>query len=117
MLGRIVLLLLQLGVGYYTAPKVMAFIKVDLGSLQIFVYALVVAIIVWLLGVVGNLVLKDVARPSPSTLAVAVVAALIFAALTLFPDITRSVSKVIPGGLRADLYPLIGAVIGYAVKR
>jgi FtsH-binding integral membrane protein len=116
MLGRIILLLIQLAVGWYAAPEIMRYVKVDVGDFRILIYALLFGVIVWILGVLGALVLKDVARPSGSTLAVAVIGALIFAGLTLVPDVTQAVAKVV-NGVPDRAYPLLGAVIGYAIKR
>lgn len=117
MLGRLVLCLIQLGVGWFAAPKLIALVNLPkLGSLTIFVYAVVFAVLVWLLGVVGALVLKDVAKPSPSTLAVALLGAVILAGMTLFPDIMRAINGVVPG-VPERAFPLIGAVLGYAIKR
>ena len=74
------------------------------------------SILVWLTGMVGAVVLKDVAQPTPSTLSVALIGALIGAGLTLVPDITKAVSGLAKG-VPLHAYPLIGAVLGYAVKR
>jgi hypothetical protein len=117
MVSRLLLMVLQLVVGYYAAPNAMQALGINLGALQIFLFALVVAGIVWLVGILGALVLKDVARPSPSTLGIAIAAAVIFAALSLNDDVARTVSRLIDGRLDTQLYPLIGAVIGYAIKR
>lgn len=117
MLGRLVLALIQLAAGWYGAPKIMAFVNLPkLGSLTIFVYAVLFAIIVWLVGVVGSLVLKDVAKPSPSTLAVSLIGAALLGGLTLIPDAMSAIAKVIPGVPKL-VFPLIGAVLGYAIKR
>ena len=116
MLGRIILLLFQLAVGWISAPHIMRYVSVDLGKAEIFIYGLRFAVIAWILGVLGALILKDVARPSGSTLALAVAAALIFAALTFVPEVTQAVGQV-ARGLPNLAYPLIGAVLGYAIKR
>ena len=117
MLGRLVLCLIQLGVGWYAAPKLMALMNLpSFGRFNIFVYAVMFAIIVWLLGVVGSLILKDVAKPSPSTLAFALVGAGLLAGLTLIPAVMEPVRGVI-GRVDQTWFPLVGAVIGYAIKR
>lgn len=114
MLGRIVLIIIQFAVAWRLAPEIERFLP-PLGQLEIFAYALIFALIVFVLGVIGHLVLKDVAQPTPSTLAASVILALICAALTLFPDITRAINSVI--NVPILLYPLVGAVIGYAIKK
>lgn len=117
MLGRLVLALIQLAAGWYGAPKLMALVNLPkMGSLTIFAYAALFAIIVWLIGVVGSLVLKDVAKPSPSTLAFALLGAALLAGLTMVPDAMKAIAKVIPGVPKL-VFPLIGAVVGYAIKR
>lgn len=115
MIGRLILILVQLGLGWVLAPMIMAKLP-SFGTLNIFVYAVVFAVLVWLTGMVGAVVLKDVAQPTPSTLSVALIGALIGAGLTLVPDITKAVSGVVKG-VPLHAYPLIGAVLGYAVKR
>jgi hypothetical protein len=115
MLGRLVLLLVQLAVGWFGGQAIIAKIP-SFGRLDIFIYAVIFAIIVWLLGFVGSVVLKDVAQPSPATLTVALIGALIGAGLTLVPQITGAVSSVVRG-VPPHAYPLLGAVLGYLIRR
>jgi hypothetical protein len=115
MLGYPVLLVLQLVGGW--AVGLMAFKRIpSQGALDIFVHAAVFAVTVWLSGVIGSLVLKGVARPSVGTLVYVLVGALIGAGLTLSPDIMKAVGGVIPS-IPKDAYPLVGAVLGYIVRR
>lgn len=114
MLGRIVLILIQFGITWRVAPEISRLLP-ELGDLRIFALAVAFAVLVWLIGVVGHLVLKDVAQPTPSTLAVAMVFALILAGATLVPEVMTAVGKVMT--IQPLLYPLIGAVLGYAIKR
>ncbi|MFM1815613.1 MAG: hypothetical protein RLZ98_2308, partial [Pseudomonadota bacterium] len=88
-----------------------------LGALQIFAFALVCAVIVWLVGVIGAQVLKDVSTPSSAVLTAAVVGGLIGAALTLVPQVTTFVAAIAKGSIPKFAYPLLGAVLGYLVKR
>jgi hypothetical protein len=115
MLGRLVLLLLQLALCWFAGPEIFKKLP-QLGQLSIFVQAVVFAILVWLVGMVGAIVLKDVAQPSARTLTFALVGALVGAALTLFPDVTRTIAGFIRG-VPLMAYPLVGAVLGYAIKR
>jgi hypothetical protein len=115
MLARIILLLLQLAVGGFGAPYLGRYMP-SLGAIDIFVDAVLFALLVTIVGFVGSLVLQGVATPTARTLTSAVVVALIFAALTFVPPITNLVSGFVPG-LRPDIYPLIGAVLGYLIKR
>ena len=114
MFGRLVLILLQLAVGWFAAPEMAKFIP-KLGQLDIFIMAAIFALVVWLVGFIGALVLKDVGQPTPSTLVVALVCALIFAGLTLIPDVMSAINGLVR--IPVVAYPLIGAVIGYAIKR
>ena len=115
MLGRLILMLLQLGLGWFLGPIIVAKIP-SFGALNIFIHAVVFAILIWLIGFLGAIVLKDVAQPSPAALTFALVGGLVGAGLTMVPDITRAVSSVLKG-LPVLAYPLIGAVLGYVIKR
>ena len=115
MLGRLILILVQLALGWTVAPLIAAKIP-SFGALNIFVYAIVVAIVIWLIGVLGALVLKDVAQPTASTMSVALIGGLIGAGLTMVPELTRAIAGVVKG-VPLQAFPLIGAVLGYAVKR
>ena len=117
MLPRIVLILMQLGVGWSLAPQVRALIPVKFGALDVFLLAVIVAVLVWLTGHIGGLVLKDTPAPSPATLSLTVVLALMFAGLTMIPQVTAAVANVAGGRIPLQAYPLIGAIIGYAVRR
>jgi len=116
MLGRLILLLIQIAVGWTLAPVVARYLP-PLGQLRIFAFALIFAIIVWLVGVIGSLVLKDVAKPSPAALTMALLGALLGAGLTLVPQVTGAVAGLIKGGVPLLVWPLAGAVLGYALKR
>ena len=117
MLSRLILLAVQLAVAWFAAPEIMRYLP-RLGSdLQIFVYAAVFAVLVWLVGLILSQVLRETGMPSSSTLATALVVALTGAALIQFlpaivPDL-RALMYRIP----TLVYPLIGAVIGYHLKR
>lgn len=115
MLGRLLLLLLQLAICWFVGPELIKKLPA-FGQLTIFVQAVVFAILVWLVGVLGSIVLKDVAQPSARTMTAALVGALIGAAITLVPDLMKLISSVAKG-LPTMAYPLVGAVLGYAIKR
>ena len=115
MLARLVLIAIQVGLAIWLAPKIKAYINVDLQGFDIFVYAAIFGLLVWLVGIVGHLVLKDVAQPTPSTLVVALITAAAFAGLTFIPDVMEAVRRVVT--LDSYYYPLVGAVLGYAVKK
>ncbi|HRD78031.1 MAG TPA: hypothetical protein PK264_19170 [Hyphomicrobiaceae bacterium] len=116
MLPRIILLLVQLAAGWSLAPHIVRFLP-KLGSLDIFVVAAVFAILVVMIGFIGSLVLKEVGPPSSQTMTTVLVVALVFAALTLVPQVVSAVSSVTKGQVPKLAYPLIGAVLGYFARR
>ena len=81
MLGRLVLILLQLAGGWFGSQAIIKQIGLN-GNLRLAALVIIIAIVVWLIGVIGAEVLKDVARPSGSTLAAALICAAIGAAIT-----------------------------------
>jgi hypothetical protein len=110
------LLALQLVVAWVAAPVIVRYIP-GLGRMQLFVFAAVFAVLVWIVGLVLSQVLRETGMPSSATLVAALIIALAGAALVtwlpaLAPDL-RATMRAIP-----DLaYPLIGAVLGYHIKR
>lgn len=119
MLPRIVLFVLQLIAAWYLAPVIKGVLPVLLARpYDIFLYAILYALIIMIIGFAGSLVLKDVPTPSGATLAVSLLLAIGLAALTLVPAITQALGGAVPV-LRTNLnvYPLLGALIGYFVKR
>jgi hypothetical protein len=117
MLPRIVLTLVQLVLAWAYAPQVRGLIPFSLGALDIFLLAVIIAVLVWITGQIGALVLKDTPAPSAANLTACLVLALVFAAVTLVPPVTQAVNALLKGGVRGTAYPVIGAVIGYLVRR
>ncbi len=120
MLGYIILIILQMGGAWALAPQLKRYLPAipQFGgyNVEIFVWALLFAVIVFVIGFIGSIVLKGVRTPGAGTLSFSVLLALIFAALTFVPLITQTVAQFIPG-VDVLWWPLIGAVIGYFVKR
>jgi|GEM_PF-610456 len=117
MFGRLILILIQIAVAWVLADKIISYLSLPpFGQAKIYLYAVIFSLLVWIVGMLGGLVLKDVATPSPSTLGLAFGAAVIFATITLVPDAMAAVGKVIKG-VPDKAFPLIGAVLGYAIKR
>ena len=116
MLSRLILLLLQAVIAWFATPVIVRYIP-GLGGFQLFVYAVVFAILVWVVGLVLSQVLRETGMPSSATLVAAVILALVGAAIVtwlpvVLPD-ARAALRTIP-----DLaYPLIGALLGYHLKR
>lgn len=112
MIGYLVLGALQIAAAWLGAPQVLKYIPVS-GDPKTFIHAAVFAVIVWIVGVIGSLVLKDVRMPSTATLATALVFALIFAGLLFIPQ----VMSAIPFKFDRMFLPLAGAILGYMFRR
>jgi hypothetical protein len=115
MLGRLILLLLQIAIGWFGSNAIMGYIR--FGEFRLFIFAVVAAIVVFLIGVVAALVLKEVGSPSSHTLSWAVVLALIAAALWTFGPSLPVLSDVPWGKIRAEYAVLAGAILGYMIKK
>jgi hypothetical protein len=120
MLPHLILIVLQLLGAVYIAPVIKSYIP-TLGrysgyDLDIFVWAILYAVVIFVIGFIGSIVLKGVRTPGAGALTLALVLALIIAALTLVPQVTRAAADA---GLRiATLWwPLVGAMVGYFIKR
>jgi uncharacterized membrane protein YeaQ/YmgE (transglycosylase-associated protein family) len=116
MLSRLVLLVLQLVIAWFAGPEIVRYIP-SFGALQLFVYGAVFAVLVWMVGLILSQVLRETGTPSSSTLVASLIVALIGAALItwlpgLIPDLARSLRQI-----PTIAYPLIGAVLGYHMKR
>lgn len=116
MLGRLILLLLQIAIGWFGANAIMSHIPVG-SPLNLFVFAVVAAIIVFLIGVVAALVIKDIGSPSSRTLTWALVLALIAAALWQFGPQVPVLSEVPWNRIPAHYAVLAGAILGYFLRR
>lgn len=112
MLGKLVLIAIQAVAALMGAPFVMQHLPSS-GDLRPLIQAVVFAVIVWVVGLVGSFALKDVNMPSPRALAAAIVGGLIGAAITMIPQ----VMSLIPLKVPATTFPIIGAIAGYFVKR
>jgi len=115
MLGRFLLAIIQLAAGWVIIQTAARHLP-NLGSLTIFVHAIVLAVIIWILGVVAAVVLKDVGSPSSRTLTYTLIGAVIGAAVTLFPQITSEIARF-AGRAPALAFPLVGGVLGYVLSR
>jgi hypothetical protein len=119
MLPRIVLLLIQIAAAWFLADPIKAALPALVGrQYDIFLYALIYAVIITIVGFVGALVLKGLRIPTAATFLVSLVLAAILSAITLVSQINGPIQEAIPL-LRdnAKLYPLVGAVVGYLLKR
>ena len=116
MLSRLVLLAVQLAVGWFGAPYIVQYIP-NLGGLQLFVYAVVFAVLVWVVGLILSQVLRETGMPSSSTLVtVSGGGADRCCAHHVAAAIVRATLAGTMRQVRALVYPLIGAVIGYHIR-
>lgn len=111
MLSYLILIAIQIACAWFGAPQVLAHIPVS-GDPRTFVHAAIYAVIVWLVGMLGSLVLKDVRQPSSSALGLSLVLALIGAAVI----VTGLVAKI-PLQFAPMFLPLAGAIVGYLIRR
>jgi hypothetical protein len=119
MLPRIVLLLIQIAAAWFLADPIKAALPPLLGrQYDIFLYALIYAVIVTVIGFIGGLVLKGLRLPSAATFIASLVLAAILAAITLVNQINAPIQEALPV-LRGNpkLYPLVGALVGFLLKR
>ncbi|MEL6747239.1 MAG: hypothetical protein AAFO79_05440 [Pseudomonadota bacterium] len=112
MLPRLVLILLQAAGGWYGANIAIGYLALS-GLPRTAAFVVLIAIIVWLIGVLGAEVLKNTPRPGGATLTITLIFAALFAAIPFIPGLE------LPGQVRSVVpyLPLIGAVLGYQLKR
>jgi hypothetical protein len=110
-MGRLVLILLQLAAGWFGAPEVLRYVPLG-GDAQIFAQGVAAGLIVWIVGLVGAQVLKGVSAPSLATLASALAGGLIGAAV-----VVSKLPAMLPFGVPPLLWMVGLAVVGYALKR
>jgi zinc transporter ZupT len=109
-MGRLVLLIAQLvvvGVGGLAAIK-----YIDFDVLKVFIYGMLFALLAWLTGFVGARVLQGVNPPSQQALFTSIAGGLIGAALLFVPQM-RTLAPQLP----ELAWPIVGAVLGYHVRR
>jgi hypothetical protein len=115
MLGRLVLLLLQIAGGYAGANWLASQFRGVPQQFDLYLYAVIVAIVVFLIGLIAAQVVKDVGAPSSATLTASLVVALIAAALWSFgPGLVPDIPW---GKVPAKWAILGGAILGYLAKR
>ena len=115
MLGRLILLLLQIVIGWLGSQAVMGYIKIG-APFHLFIFAIVAAIIVFLVGIIAAQVLREVGSPSTHTLSWAVALALIAAALWTWGP--TYIPQIPWGKVRPNEYAVLaGAILGYLIKR
>ncbi|MDX2156932.1 MAG: hypothetical protein SFW09_10535 [Hyphomicrobiaceae bacterium] len=119
MLPRIVLLLIQIAAAWFLADPIKSVLPTLIARpYDIFVYAVLYTIIVFVIGFAGSLVLKNVRVPTTGTFIVALLLAFVGAGITLIEAIRVPIDTALPL-LRSNhkVYALVGALIGYIIKR
>ena len=114
MLSKLILLLLQVAIAWFITPLIYSKIPVP-SEFGLLLYAVLFAIVVFLTGVLGGLVLKDVGTPSGATLTVSVMVALAVAALIILAP--QFVALFNGNTVSQRGLVLVGAVLGYWIKR
>lgn len=121
MLPRIVLFALQLATAWYVADVVVSFVARGFSvarSNEIYVYAVIYPLLIMLVGYAGSRVLKQVTTPSGATLILTLALSIALSLITLFPQAMRMVEILVPSlRVATNIYPLVGALIGYYIKR
>lgn len=116
MLGRLILILLQIVLGWYGSQALMGIVGGSVpGNFRLYVFAVVAAIVIYFIGVIAAQVLKEVPAPSSHTLSWALGLALVAALLWSFGP--QYVSQIPWGRVRAEYAVLAGAILGYLMKK
>ena len=100
MIGYIILIPLQFVAAFIQCADRLAFIDLG-GDARTFVHAALYAVIVWLVGLLGSVVLKGACTPSIGLL-MALVGAMIGAALIFVPAVLDAIPVEFPAALSAS---------------
>lgn len=116
MLGRLVLFLLQIVLGWFGSDALMSKVGGSIpGSFKLFVFAVIASVVIYLIGVLAAQILKEVGAPSSATLSSTLLFALIAAALWTFgPGL---ISQIPWGKVKPEYAVLAGAILGYTIKK
>ena len=109
-MGRLVLFIVQLVIVFVVGTAAIKYLSFDV--IRTFVYAVLFALLAWLTGIIGARVLQGVSPPTQQALFTAIIGGLIGAALLFVPQVRTLVPQ-----LPELAWPVIGAVIGYHVRR
>ncbi len=113
MLGRLILILVQVVVGWLASNALMSIIKI--GDFRLYIFAIVAAVVVFLIGVLGAMILRGVGQPGSSALTMSVIFALIAAALWSFGP--SMIDGVPWNRVNAKVAVFVAALLGYLVRR
>lgn len=114
MLGRIVLIVLQIVIAWIGGHIIAGYIPVS-AQLGLFFFAAIFAALIYLTGVLGSQVLRGTGTPSTAALTSSFVVALIVAAVLTFG---RDFIPPLPDWFSSrDAWVLAGAMLGYLIRR
>lgn len=117
MLGRLVLLLIQIVVGWFGSKALMGFLSGVPSAFSLYVFAVVAAIVVFLIGIIAAQILKDVGQPSSHTLSWSLGFALVAALLWSFGPTLPLLSEIPWRRVPAEYAVLAAAILGYHIKK
>jgi hypothetical protein len=119
MLPRIVLLVVQLAAAWFLADPIKAALPPLIARpYDIFIYAVLYAVIIFLVGFAGSLVLKGLRVPSTATLLFCLILAALGAGITLVEAVRAPIATALPLlAASPKVFALAGAIIGYLIKR
>jgi hypothetical protein len=116
MLGYIILVIVQFAAAFVGGPQLAGRIPgLDSGNVRVFVQAVIYALIVWVVGVVASILLKDVRMPGSATLTTALIGAIIGATILSIPQALNALYSVVH--FPQAYLPIFGAILGYLVRR
>lgn len=118
MLGRLVLLLLQIVIGWFGSNAIMNMLGGSVpGAFEIYVFAIVAAIVIFLVGIIAAQVLQGVWTPGSRTLTWSLAFGIIAALLWSFGPTLPLLSEIPWSRVPAMYAVLGGAILGYHLRK
>ncbi len=118
MLGRLVLLLLQIVIGWFGTNAILNALGASVpAAFEIYVFAIVAAIVVFLVGIIAAQVLQGVWTPGSRTLTWSLAFAVIAALLWQFGPTLPLLSEIPWGRIPTTYAVLAGAILGYHLRK
>jgi len=114
MIGRLILIVLQVAGGWGASHAALDAIKVS-GDIRLYIFAIVAAVVIFFIGIIGSIVLRGVGRPGLGTLTWSVILALSAAALWSYGPMVFD--QVPWNRIKPEATALIAAMVGYMIKR
>jgi hypothetical protein len=115
MLSHVIALPLQVVIAWFAGPALIGLIPAT-GAWELFAYAVLYAVLVWIVGVVSAEIMQA-ELPSAGMLVASISLAIVGAAIyTWLPTFVPSMSGTWRG-LAGQIFPFVGAILGYQVGR